>query len=243
MPRKLRIQEPGAFYHVMSRGNNQQKIFLSDDDRVDFLEIFATVVSDYSWVCHAYCLMGNHYHLLIETPEANISEGMQRLNGDYCRGFNKKHGRVGHVLQGRYLSYLVENEKYFLALLRYIPLNPVSEGLVDAPENWRWSSYKATVGLALSPPFLEAGSVLSIFAEDPTLARDAYSRFVAGGLEEHAGGSGRSILLESLFGGVNNKERRNSAICIAYQEHCFSAQEIANYLDLSIATVYRVIAK
>ena len=243
MPRKLRIQATGAFYHVMSRGNNKQKIFLSDDDRADFLEIFAKVVSDYSWVCHAYCLMGNHYHLLVETPEANISEGMQRLNGNYCRGFNKKHGRVGHVLQGRYLSSLVKNEKYYLVLFRYILLNPISEGLVDSPQSWRWSSYKATVGLTSPPPFLEVSRVLSIFAEDPTLARDAFARFIAEGLEEHAGGQGRSILLESLLMGVKNKEQRNSAIRIAHQEYFFSVQEIACYLDLSISTVYRVIAK
>ena len=243
MPRKLRVQAPGSFYHVMSRGNNKQKIFLSDDDRADFIDVFAAVVSDYSWICYAYCLMGNHYHLLIETPEANVSEGMQRLNGNYCRVFNKKHGRVGHVLQGRYLSSLVENEKYFLVLIRYILLNPVSEGLVDAPKSWRWSSYNATVGLAPPPPFLEVGRVLSVFAEDPTLARDIFTRFIAEWLEEHAGGPSRSILLESLLMGANDKEQRNSAIRIAHLEHCFSVQEIARYLDLSISTVYRIIAK
>lgn len=243
MPRPPRVQFPGAFYHVMSRGNAKQNIFLSNDDRLDFLDALERVVSCFSWVCHAYCLMENHYHLLIETPEANLSKGMQNLNGTYCRLFNIKYARTGHVTQGRFLSPLIEDDGYLLELTRYIALNPVRSELVHSPEQWRWSSYGAITGIVPVPPFLESGYILSLFSDDPARGRDAYIRFIAEGLEEPTIDRGRGVMLQSLFRGVQDRERRNRAISRAHLEHGFNIQEIAEYLNLSMSTVYRAIGK
>lgn len=227
----------------MSRGNTKQKIFLADDDRRSFIDALDGVVGEFSWVCHAYCLMDNHYHLLVETPKANISEGMQRLNGNYCRGFNRKYNRIGHVTQGRFISPLVENDRYLFVLYRYILLNPVNEGLVNAPELWRWSSYAATVGLVPAPRFLEVGYTLSLFSENPGKARDAFASFISGGLEEEGWVEGSGIMLELLVKGANDKQQRMSAIRKAHMELGLSVQEIAEYLRIHPATVYRALIR
>lgn len=132
MARQLRIEYPGAVYHVMSRGNEHRRTFLDDDDRLTFLETLATVNSRYNWFVHAYCLMGNHYHVLVETPDANLSVGMQQLNGVYAQRFNAKRRRVGHLFQGRFKAIIVERESYLLELCRYIVLNPVRAEIVEA---------------------------------------------------------------------------------------------------------------
>lgn len=181
MARPLRIQFEGAVYHVTSRGNARLDIFLDDTDRARFLKAFGRVVDRFGWICHAYCLMNNHYHLLIETPEANLSRGMQLLNGIYTQAFNRRHGRVGHVLQGRFKAILVEIESYLLELARYVVLNPVRAKVVRHPRQYRWSSYRATAGEAESPDFLTAEWILSQFDEDPVRARTAYRRFVKEG--------------------------------------------------------------
>jgi REP-associated tyrosine transposase len=125
MARPLRLEFPGAIYHLTGRGNARQKIFFADPDRELFLDTFGGVVSRYGWICHAYCLMANHYHLLVETPKANLSLGMRQLNGVYTQAFNRRHKRVGHLFQGRFKAILVEKESYLLELCRYIVLNPV----------------------------------------------------------------------------------------------------------------------
>ena len=243
MPRPPRVQFPGAFYHVMSRGNAKQNIFLSRDDRLDFLHALERVVDRFSWVCHAYCLMENHYHLLIETPEANLSQGMQDLNGVYCHLFNMKYARVGHVTQGRFLSPLIEDDGYLLQLLRYISLNPVRSDLVRAPEQWKWSSYRAMAGIVPVPPFLEIGYILRLFSDDMDHARNACIRFVAEGLEEFTVNQGHETALEPLFRGVMDRQSRNRAISKAHLDLGFNAQEIADHLNLDISTVYRAIGK
>src|SRR4030042_5793823 len=129
MARPLRIEFPGAVYHVTSRGNARQTIFIDDEDRGGFLDLLSIVVERFNWICHAYCLMGNHYHLLIETPDGNLSKGMRELNGIYTQHFNRRHGRVGHVFQGRFKAILVEKDSYLLELCRYIVLNPVRAGI------------------------------------------------------------------------------------------------------------------
>ncbi|MGY4707037.1 REP-associated tyrosine transposase [Candidatus Bipolaricaulota sp. J31] len=181
MARPLRLEFPGALYHITSRGNAGQKIFTDDEDRLAFLEIIAEVVERYRFRCYAYCLMGNHYHLLIETPEANLSRGMRQLNGVYTQRFNRRHKRSGHLFQGRYKAILVEKDPYLLVLARYIVLNPVRAGLVRYPGRWRWSSYRATAGLEEPPTFLEVERLLSQFDPDPERARRKYRRFVAQG--------------------------------------------------------------
>ena len=181
MARPLRIEFEGALYHVTSRGNARQPIFLNDNDRNNFINILADVVERYRWVCHAYCLMDNHYHLVVETPEANLSRGMRQLNGVYTQTFNRSHGRIGHLFQGRYKAILVEKESYLLELARYVVLNPVRAGLVSHPGEWKWSSYLATVGEEDPLPFLTVDWILGQFSESRLEAQKAYRNFVAEG--------------------------------------------------------------
>jgi len=154
MSRPLRVEFPGALYHLTARGNNKDEIFLNDDDRLCFLELFGQEIEQQRWICYAYCLMDNHYHLLVETPEGNLVNGMRRLNGRYTQTFNRRHGHVGHVFQGRYKSILVEKDAYLFELSRYIVLNPVRAGMVEVPEAYAWSSYQSAVGLTDSPAWL-----------------------------------------------------------------------------------------
>jgi len=181
MARPLRIEFQGAVYHITSRGDERRGIFLDDTDRAAFLEILDDVVSRFGWLCHAYCLMGNHYHLLIETPDANLSRGMRHLNGVYTQHFNRTHERVGHVMQGRYKSILVEKESYLLELARYIVLNPVRAGMVRSARDWKWSSYRATAGQEAPLNLLTVTWLLSQFGMDPAAAVTEYRRFVRQG--------------------------------------------------------------
>jgi putative transposase len=152
--RPLRVEFPNALYHVTSRGNGKQPIFLDESDRERFLGLLARTCERFAWRCHAYCLMGNHYHLVLETPRPNLSRGMQQLGSGYAQSFNRRHERTGHVLQGRYKAFLVEKEAHLLELTRYVVLNPVRAGLCRSAGEWRWSSYRATCGDAPTPRFL-----------------------------------------------------------------------------------------
>ena len=184
MARPLRIEYPGAVYHITSRGNARGMIFDDDHDRERFLKVFGTVVKNHRWLCHAYCLMGNHYHLLIETSEANLSHGMRQLNGIYTQAFNRRHDRSGHLFQGRYKAILVEKERYLLALCRYIVLNPVVAGMVSSLEDWPWSSYLATGGMVAAQAFLTLDWLLAHFASDRSDACRQYVEFVRQGCDQ-----------------------------------------------------------
>jgi len=186
MARPLRIEFSGALYHITSRGNAQAPIFLVDKDRERFLAVLEDVVEEFNWVCHAYCLMVNHYHLLIETPEGNLSSGMRQINGVYTQAFNRRHGRAGHLFQGRFKALLVQKENYLLELCRYIILNPVRAGMVSSPDAWKWSSYRATVGLEKERGFLDTGWILSQFESAHVPARRAYARFVFSGIAKES---------------------------------------------------------
>ena len=177
MSRPLRLEFNGALYHITVRGNARQAIFLSRKDFTDFLSILSLTVKRYHFLLHAYCLMDNHYHLLLETPEGNLSKGMRQLNGLYAQHFNKKHQRVGHLLQGRYRSILVDKENYLLELSRYIVLNPVRAGMVEDPKDYRWSSYQATAG-DTKIPGLFTDWILSQFGKDKEKASHLYQTFV-----------------------------------------------------------------
>ncbi len=178
--RPLRLEFAGALYHLTARGNARADIFVDDEDRRLFLELLGKEIAQQGWRCYAYCLMGNHYHLLIETPTPNLVAGVRRLNGVYTQAFNRRHGRVGHVLQGRYKSILVDKESYGLELCRYIVLNPVRARMVKRPEQWAWSSYRATVGQVAAPAWLDADWVLGqLGGRDPARA---YERFVSEGI-------------------------------------------------------------
>jgi len=181
MARPLRIEFAGAFYHVTTRGNAREAIYLDDSDRKLFLELLANGCRRYHWRCHAYCLMDNHYHLLIETPEANLSKGMKYLNATYTQAFNRQHKRIGHIYQGRFKAILVEHDEYLTELARYIALNPVRAGMVRSAKDWPWSSYRATAGLSASPPCLLTDFVLSSSGKDRKMAQQAYRQFVSDG--------------------------------------------------------------
>jgi REP element-mobilizing transposase RayT len=181
MSRPLRISYPGALYHLTLRGNARGEIFIDDSDRALFLDLVASVVERFGWRLHAYCLMGNHYHLLAETPKPNLSHGMRWLNGVYSQRFNRRHERVGHVFQGRFKAILVERDSYLLELARYIVLNPVRAGLVSAPEDWRWSSYLATAGRRDVPRWLSVNWILDQFGTGEPTARTRYRQFVSDG--------------------------------------------------------------
>jgi len=184
MARPLRLEFPGALYHITSRGNARGLIFDDDHDREKFLEVLGGVVKNHRWLCYAYCLMGNHYHLLVETPEDYLSRGMRQLNGIYTQTFNRRHNRSGHLFQGRHKAILVEKDTYLLALCRYIVLNPVAAGMVAGPENWPWSSYLVTSGGAPAPELLAIDWILAQFARDRLDACRRYAEFVYQGFDQ-----------------------------------------------------------
>jgi len=182
MARPLRLEFPGALWHVTSRGNERAAIVRDDHDRERFLATLARVVETMAWHLYAYVLMDNHYHLLLETPDPNLAEGMRQVNGLYGQGFNRRHDRVGHLFQGRYKGILVEKEHHLLELTRYIVLNPVRAGVAAAPHEYRWSSYKATAGRAHVPPWLHVDRLLQFLGGDPASSQARYREFVAEGL-------------------------------------------------------------
>lgn len=178
----LRIKFFGALYHVTSRGDRLEPIYEDDADREQFLATLAEVIERYNWLCHAYCLMTNHYHLIVETVEGNLSKGMRQLNGVFTQSSNRRHGRQGHLFQGRFKGLLVDKDSYLLELSRYVVLNLVRAGMVKDPEQWFWSSYRATADESTTPPWLESDFVLRQFAEDRDRAQARYRRFVLEGL-------------------------------------------------------------
>ncbi|MES1949175.1 hypothetical protein C84B14_17598 [Salinisphaera sp. C84B14] len=183
MARPIRIEFAGALYHVTSRGDRREAIYEDDTDRARFLEILGQVVQDFNWVCHAYCLMTNHYHLVIETPDANLSRGMRQLNGVYAQYSNRRHRRTGHLFQGRFKGILVDGDSYLLELSRYVVLNPVRAGMVTRPGAWPWSSYATMMGIVRSPAWLETDGLLAAFGKRRRVARQRYKAFVLDGID------------------------------------------------------------
>lgn len=182
MSRPIRIEFPDALYHVTARGDRREDIFEDDQDRQQFLAILEKVITQFNWICHAWCLMDNHYHLLIQTPDGNLSKGMRQLNGVYTQASNRRHTRVGHLFQGRFKAILVDSDAYLLELARYVVLNPVRAGMVKKPADWPWSSYRASVGLQPAAPWLAVDGLLAVFAKRRSLAQQRYAQFVAEGI-------------------------------------------------------------
>jgi len=183
MSRPIRIEYPDALYHITARGDRREDIFEDDQDRQAFLQTLDQVVAQFGWLCYAWCLMDNHYHLLIQTPNGNLSKGMRQLNGVYTQASNRRHQRVGHIFQGRFKAILVDSDAYLLELSRYVVLNPVRAGMVKKPADWRWSSYRATVGLEAPADWLAAEGVLAMFAQRRSLAQQRYAEFVSEGIK------------------------------------------------------------
>jgi len=204
MSRPLRIEYPGAVYHVTARGNARQPVFESDFDRGKFLELLRETIKQFNWICHAYCLMDNHYHLLIETVDANLSKGMRNLNGVYTQCFNRTHRRVGHVFQGRFKAILVERESYLLELCRYIVLNP-------EPADYKWSSYRETAGLAKGEDSASTDWILSQFSARKSIAMKRYVAFVEKGIDSKENVWG-SLQSQVILGGKDFLLRLKPAI-------------------------------
>jgi REP element-mobilizing transposase RayT len=162
MPRKPRKEVPDGVHHVWARGNDRRLIYWDDEDCKLYLRLLAMVVGRKRWRCFSYCLMGNHLHLLVQTPDPNLGDGMRRLHGDYALLYNRRHGRVGHLFQGRFGSKLVEDDEQFWTAVRYIARNPVEAGLCQEPGEWRWSSHKAMLE-DTAPSWLDRARLLERF--------------------------------------------------------------------------------
>ena len=268
MARPLRIEYPGAVYHVTSRGNARQDIVADDQDRIAFLVLLAHVIDRFGWRCHAYCLMDNHYHLLLETPQPNLSLGMRQLNGRYTQTVNRRHRRVGHLFQGRFTAILVEKDPHLLELCRYVVLNPVRAKMVTHPRLWRWSSYRATAGETGAPLWLTVDWVRGQFGARQREAQGRYRQFVADG---HQGSRPWEALQGQIYLGseefiaqhqpdrvIREIPRRQTQasrpslrvlfaqrqaparlIHTAYRQHGYRLAEIADHLGVHYATVSR----
>jgi putative transposase len=215
MARPLRIEYDGALYHLTSRGNERKAIFKDDADRQLFLETLARATERFHWFCHAYCLMDNHYHLVVETPDGNLSQGMRQLNGVYTQIYNRRHRRVGHLFQGRFKGILVQKESHFLEVCRYVVLNPVAAGMVKHPRQWAWSSYRATSGESAAVRCLTVEEVQGQFGKRRGLAQKNYRQFVMQGIGrasiwdnlEAQSLLGEEGFAEALKGHVTGQER------------------------------------
>jgi REP element-mobilizing transposase RayT len=196
MTRPLRIEYPGAVYHVTSRGNERKAIFRTNADREAFLAFLGQTVKRFGWSVTAWVLMTNHFHLVIQTPEPNLSRGMHWLNGSYAGRFNRGHKRWGHLFGGRFKAFIIEKDACFAEVLRYVVLNPVRAKMVDRPEKYRWSSYRATAGLEAPPEWLDTPAALSPFGGVSEAGSANYRTFVA----EKAGCDER--LWDQLINGI-----------------------------------------
>ena len=186
MARPLRILERDGIYNVGSRGNNKETMFRDATDWTEFLRLLAKVATRHCWEGWAYCLMGNHFHLVVQLPHLGLSEGMQLLNSGYAVRTNSRNKRTGHLVRNRFYSQQVESEAHLLELCRYVVLNPVRAGLCRSPADWPWSSYRATAGLDPEHPFLSTNGILSLFAEDRLNAQKSYRDYVEDALNGFA---------------------------------------------------------
>jgi putative transposase len=182
MARRPRIQVPGGIYHINAGATHEGRIFRDDADRDRWLRLLEAVVEKWRWECLMYCALGTHFHLVIRIEEPTMARGMQYLNARHAESINHRYGRRGHAFGARYHSELVETASHALEVCRYVPLNPVRAGLSPTAEDWRWSSFAASVGLARAPRWLRPDWVLGLFSTDPARARERYRTFVEDGL-------------------------------------------------------------
>jgi putative transposase len=234
MARPPRISYPGAVHHVTARGVRRGEIFGSNRDYEVFLATMVEAGRMARWSCLAYCLMPNHFHLLLgRVDTAGLSSGMQFLNGTYASRYNAAHERAGHVFQGRFHDELVRRESHLLEALRYIALNPVRAGLTPRPELWRWSSYRDTIGLRAWQAWVHHDRVLALFNADPSVARTRYAEFVNAGISS----TGRPPLSELV------NPASGAGVASARDEYGYTQTEIAAHLGVSQPTISRMIRR
>lgn len=200
MARPLRLEYEGALYHITARGNEGKDIFLEDGDWKKFLSLLEEVSQRYRALVHAYCLMGNHYHLFMETTRANLSQVMHNLNTAYTGYFNRRYRRVGHLFQGRYKAILVDKENYLVELSRYIHLNPVRAKLVRRPQDWPFSSYRNYIGLEREKDWIDKTWTYGEFDQDREKAKRFYREFVEEGLKKGVRNPFKDIFAQFILG-------------------------------------------
>ena len=234
MPRRIRIHYSGAHHHITGRGNRKSDIFLSDRDRRLFLKRLGEACLSHSLRCLAYCLMSNHYHLLLRADSAQLSKGMQSLNARYAEHFNRAYETSGHVFQGRFRDDMVETERYLMEAIRYIELNPVRAGLCIRASEWKWNSYAATLGHRTHAAWFDRGSVLSMFAANPHVAVARFSDFIAEGDPT-----------EPLADTPTRRARahRDRAICEMYEAGNWSIERLSSKFGVSRKTILRALRR
>lgn len=238
MTRPLRIEYPGALYHVTARGNRRSPIYFDEGDRYIWLDILARICKRFNFVVHAYCQMTDHYHLMIETVDGNLAQGMRQLNGQYAQQMNWRHDLVGHLFQGRYKAFLVQKASYLLELSRYIVLNPVRAGITEGPDGWDWSSYRMMVSPFAAPAWLEREWVLGQFGADRAASVEAYRAFVQAGI---GGASPLAAARADLILGDEEFHRENAdqpdprnMTAVARPQRRLNAQPLSHYRHLFI---------
>jgi putative transposase len=271
MARRHRIRFRGAIYHLMARGVRKLPLFSDDVDRHKFLRLCAAIVTKYDCLCYSYNLMGNHYHVVLQTPRPNVSLAMQYLNGEYAKYFNRRHGHTGHVFGERFRSPLIEDSRYLLDAIAYVERNPVTAGLVSDAMNWQWSSYRAIMGRCNCPAFLTVDWLPGLLPGDLETARRLFSAAVhkadsqdpglpvaLGGKEFQRGVRqviGATLYQASLpraFRALGRppldellasvkRSERRAAIIRANVVHGYLLTEIARYLDLHPTTISRIV--
>jgi REP element-mobilizing transposase RayT len=264
MARPLRILVADGVYHVTSRGHARNPIYRTDADRITFFEILERTLSRFDWRCLSYCLMDNHFHLLIRTPQPNLSRGMQQLKSGYARIVNRRYGGSGPLFDDRFHAPLVQRDAHVLEVLRYLALNPVRAGLCDEPEGWTWSAHSAIAGLTSPPPFLAAEESRELFAgASGTDGIRAYREYVARGeatdvpdvavigddafrremlasvvrdaeIPRRYWGPGRPPIVEIMAG-----RDQVVAMAEAYRDHGYTMSEIAAHVGCHVSTVSR----
>ncbi len=264
MARSLRIELPGAVYFIITKGNALQNVFLKPEDAEAWLEIFENVCGRFGWVCYSYCLMGNYYMIVVETPNPNLSRGMRQLNGIYTQKFNREHNRVGHIFQGRYKAVLVQKNKYLTDLIKYILFRPVKSGFVSSPYQFKWSSCKYLFDREECPYWFSKDYVESLFddfksefsaitdSEENVLEQVRKQIFLGDEdfiteMLNHIDNKKdmreipkiqRSVPIQQY---VDSSNSREAAISKAYLSGDYTLKQLADYFSLHYSTLSRIV--